>query len=75
MAGAKPLIIDTGTSTIKAGLAGADAPGLLIPSLVGRPTDPASGLKATYVGNDALHGNFLFENDVAKMKELWALLG
>jgi actin, other eukaryote len=54
MADAKPLIIDNGTGTIKAGLAGADAPSLIIPSLVGRPNDPAAGLEATYVGKDAL---------------------
>lgn len=51
-----PLIIDSGSSTIKAGLAGDKIPSLTIPSFVGRAKDPRTLKKRTsntYVGFEA----------------------
>jgi actin-related protein len=48
------IVIDLGSGRIKAGFAGDDAPKVVIPSVVGRPTTPNAALKAMYFGDDAL---------------------
>ena len=51
-----PVVIDNGTSLIKAGFA-EDAPRAVFPSIVGRPRlggmNPALGQKAFYLGDEA----------------------
>jgi actin len=52
-----PLVIDNGSATTKAGVAGDDQPRAVFPSIVGRPRTsgaiPLLGQKDTYVGDEA----------------------
>jgi actin-related protein len=48
------IVIDLGSGRIKAGFAGDDAPKVIIPAVVGRPTTPNAALKAAYFGDEAL---------------------
>ncbi|XP_062507413.1 protein mono-ADP-ribosyltransferase PARP4-like isoform X2 [Corticium candelabrum] len=54
----EPVVIDTGMDTVKAGVAGDDAPGAVFPALVGRPRHQGvmvgMGQKDSYVGDEAV---------------------
>ncbi|EYU34210.1 hypothetical protein MIMGU_mgv1a018613mg [Erythranthe guttata] len=50
----KPLVIDNGSHTIKAGFAGDDAPRVVIPTVIGYPRHPIlTGREDFYVGDEA----------------------
>merc|ERR1719181_1722549 len=54
-----PVVIDNGSGTIKAGYAGNNAPGVVMPTIVGRPTRPPRldlGELEFYVGHSAITG-------------------
>jgi actin-related protein len=47
------VVIDNGSSAIRAGLSGIESPKVIIPSVVGRPRQHRPDLKDLYIGNDA----------------------
>jgi actin-related protein len=51
--GVETIVIDCGSSTCKAGFAGDDAPRAVFPSIVGRPRQPGTMSRDSYVGDEA----------------------